>query len=486
MSDPTTGNSTLGPTPETGPQSGAAGGAAAGTFDLGALQATLDRARKSPLYADRLRDVTLRSVADFRKLPLTTREDLQRAGMHGTRAAPLEEICHYGETSGTSGGGANSTWLTAEDFARNARRIAERHPDVFAPGRILLNRFPYMSAPAHLLQLLAQQGGGIVIPAGNINWDVPFPRALDLAQRTGAQVLAGFPFEPLILAQIARAQGLDPARDLALDTFFLGGSALPPVLQRRIERVWGGRVIELYGSTETMLMGTGCEQRSLHLEPDLVHCEILRVDSDEPADVGEEGRMIVTTLGIDGSPLVRLDTGDRVKRLPPCACGDPRPAIVVLGREGDAVEFEGRRFHNYELIEASAAAADALDSSIFFTIVLPDRLLVRIEAEPGQPGDPHGALAEYLGDIPVEVERTAPNLVLDIEHLGRSPSVYKPILVSDWRGPGRHIVNVGQGMIEWPRLSPREAWNWAVRTVKTALRARKLRRDLRVAKRNGR
>ena len=55
---------------------------------------------------------------------------------------------------------------------------------------LLLNRFPFMAAPAHLVQLLAQQGGGVAIPAGNINWDVPFPRALELARRTGAQVLA--------------------------------------------------------------------------------------------------------------------------------------------------------------------------------------------------------------------------------------------------------------------------------------------------------
>jgi len=486
MGDSTKGNSTLAPGPES-PAAAASDRPQASPFeDIDALQATLDQARKSALYEDRLRGVSLASIEDFRKLPLTSREDLQRAGIHGTRAAPLEEIVHYGETSGTSGGAANATWLTAEDFGRNARRIAERHPDVFAPGRILLNRFPYMAAPAHLLQLIARQGNGIVVPAGNINWDVPFPRALDLAYRTGAHVLAGFPFEPIILAQIARARGLDPAADLALDTFFLGGSALPPVLQRRIEKVWDARVIELYGSTETMLLGTGCGHRSLHLEPDLVHCEVLSVDSDEPAEVGEEGRLIVTTLGIEGSPLVRLDTGDRVKRLPPCPCGDPRPAIVVLGREGDVIELDGRRFHGYEIIEAAGAAADALDSSIFFTVVMPDRLLIRIEAEANQPGDPYAALRQHLGDVKVEVERTAPNLVLDIEHLGRSPSVYKPVLVSDWRKPGRHLLNVGQGMIEWPSLGPRDAWSWLVRTLKTSLRARRLRRDLRVANRHGR
>jgi phenylacetate-CoA ligase len=455
---------------ETGPDGGG----------VESLDATVSRARHSALYAERLRDVRIRSLDDLRRVPLTSRLDLQRAGLDGTRAAPLERICHYGETSGTSGGASNSTWLTAEDFARNARTIAARHPDVFGPGRVLLNRFPFMAAPAHLIQLIAQQGGGVAIPAGNINWDVPFPRALDLARRTGCQVLAGFPIEPIVLAEIARAGGLDPARATRLDAFFLGGAPLPPALQRRIEKVWGARVIELYGSTETMLLGTGCREHVLHLEPALVHAEVLRRGSDEPAEIGEEGRLVVTTLGIEGSPLVRFETGDCVRRLPACACGDPRPAIVVLGRESEVVELAGRRLHAYEIVDAAAAAADALDSSVFFAVVLPDRLLVRVEARSAA-GDPGPALHERLGDLPVELERTEPQALLDVELLGRSPSVYKPVVVSDWRKPGRRILSVSEGMIEWPRPSPGELWRWLRRNLRARARRRRLARGRPVA-----
>jgi phenylacetate-CoA ligase len=446
-----------------------------------ALEATIECARNSALYAERLRGVQVRNPAELRNVPITTRSDLAAVGLHGTRALPLEEICHYGETSGTSGAGANSTWLTAADFSRSARAISKRHPDVFAPGQILLNRYPFMSAPGHLIQLIAQQGGGVAIPAGNINWDVPFPRALDLAQSTGANVLAGFPIEPIVLAQIAHARGLDPAKDLPLEQFFLGGAPLPPVMQRRIERIWGGRVIELYGSTETMLLGTSCRARSLHLEPELAHCEVLHPDTDAEVGVGEEGRLIVTTLGVEGSPLVRLDTGDRVRRLPACECGDPRSAIVVLGRESAVVELQGRRLHSYDLVEAGAAAADALDSSVFFTVVLPDRLVIRIESERGS-GDPHAAAREHLGDVNVEIETTEPNALLDVEQLSRSPSVYKPVLVSDWRKPGRRILSVSQGMIEWKRPTIPELWRWLVRALRGGARGRRLARELRVAK----
>ncbi len=450
---------------------------------LGAVDATIARARHSALYAERLASVHLRTLDDLLAVPLTTRADLQRAGTHGTRAAPLAAVAHYGESSGTSGA-TNSTWLTAGDFEREAHALRARHPDVFAPGRIILNRFPFMAAPAHLVQLIAQQGGGVAIPAGNINWDVPFPRALELARRTGAHVLAGMPIEPVVLAEVARAAGIDVRRDLALDTFFLGGSSLPPALQRRLARTWGARVIELYGSTETMLLGTSCREGTVHLEPRLVYAEFLD-HAGRPVAGGDESLLVVTTLGIEGSPLIRLDTGDVVRRLPPCSCGDERQGIVVLGRTSDVVTLGGRRLYVHALLDAAAAAADDLDSGVFFAVVLPDRLLVRIEAATScGAGDPMATVRAALGDVPVEIETVAPGDLLDVELLGRSPHVYKPVMASDWTRPGRRILTVGEGMIEWPRPSAAEGRRWLGRTWRTARLRRRLVRRLATVERD--
>jgi phenylacetate-CoA ligase len=450
---------------------------AAAEGDLTALEATIDRARGSILYAERLATVRLRSLEDFRALPITTRADLQRVGPHGTRAVPLGEVAHYGESSGTSGV-INSTWLTTADLERDARALRAAHPTVFAPGRVILNRFPFMAAPAHLIQLVAQQGGGVSIPAGNINWDVPFPRALELAHRTGAQVLAGLPLEPVVLGEIARGRGVDVRQDLAFDTFLLGGSTLPPALRRRLARIWNVEVIELYGSTETMLLGTSCPAGTLHLETSLVYCEVLDATGNPAAD-DEEGRLVVTTLGIEGSPLVRLDTGDVVRRLPPCACGDTRPGIVVLGRASEVVTLAGRRLHAHTLVDAAAAAADALDSAVFLAVVLPDRLLVRVETDGrSATADASAALHATLGDLPAEIETVPRDELLDIELLGRSPHVYKPIVLSDWTRPGRHVLTLMQGMIEWPRPTSGEAWRWLGRVFRTAARRRRLSRTL--------
>ena len=437
---------------------------------VAAFDAAVERARSSPLYEERLRGFHVRSLDDVHRLPLTTRADLQRAGPHGTRAVPLERVCHYGETSGTTGA-SNSIWLTAQDLQRNASAIASRHPDIFGPGRVLLNRFPFMAAPAHLIQLIAQAGGGVAIPAGNINWDVPFPRALDLARTTGANVLAAMPLEPVILGQLAIARGLDLASATSFDTFFLGGAPLPPAFRARLQRIWGVRVVELYGSTETMLLGTGCAEGTLHLETDLAYVEILALDSDEPAPEGTVGRLVVTTLAVEGSPLLRFEIGDLVQQLAPCKCGDTRIAIRVMGRQADTVELAGRRLYAHDIVDAAAEAADSLDSSVFFVVALPDRLLVRIETASSV--NPTARLAQRL-EVPVEVEAVGVNELLDVEFLCRSPHVYKPLVMSDWTRSGRRILSVSEGMIEWPRLSPAEGWRWLRRTLGRSSRRRRL------------
>jgi len=186
------------------------------------------------------------------------------------------------------------------------------------------------------------------------------------------------------------------------------------------------------------------------------------------------------------SPLVRFETGDIVRRLPPCACGDARPGIVVLGRAAEAVAIASRTLYPYDLVDVGAAAADAVDSSIFFVVVLPDRLLVRIETPGTEDAAPRAELAARLPGVATEVELVEPGMLVDVELLGRSPHVYKPVVVSDWRRPGRRILTVGEGMIEWPRPTWAEGRRWLSRTVRTARRRRRLSRGLALAPTEGR
>jgi hypothetical protein len=67
-------------------------------------------------------------------------------------------------------------------------------------------------------------------------------------------------------------------------------------------------------------------------------------------------------------------------------------------------------------------------------------------------------------------------MLLDVELLSRSPHVYKPVVLADWRRPGRRILTVAEGMMEWPRPTWAEGRRWLARTLRTATRRRRLER----------
>jgi hypothetical protein len=109
---------------------------------------------------------------------------------------------------------------------------------------------------------------------------------------------------------------------------------------------------------------------------------------------------------------------------------------------------------------------------------------VRIEVAAPPDARVLDAVRAALGDVPVEIEPVLPGDLLDVELLGRSPHVYKPVMLSDWTRPGRQILTVGEGMIEWPRPSAAEGKRWLGRTWRAARRRRRLVRGVAAVERD--
>src|SRR6185369_8407212 len=127
-------------------------------YQLERLRETLSRARRSKLYAERLTDARLDSLADLARLPLTTKEDLRAASPWGLVAVERDELFQYHESYGTTGTPV-SGWLTRGDLANYAAQI--NHSAVnFDRGDRVLVRFPYaISVPAHIVTQAARERG---------------------------------------------------------------------------------------------------------------------------------------------------------------------------------------------------------------------------------------------------------------------------------------------------------------------------------------
>ena len=442
-----------------------------------AFRETLTLARRAPFYATHLADVSVSSLGDLSRLPLTTKEHLRSASPWGMIAVPREEVWHYHESTGTTGDPI-ACWYRTGEFAAMGQAVARWLPEI-VPGKIVLNRFPSFAPISFCFESTIQLRGGCHIPSGNLSWDVPFPRALDFLRTLRPQILAGLPLETFMLWELACKLGIDPARELdSLETAILAGAPLPPSMRRIIERDWKVKVREVYGSNETLFLGASCEQGTLHLETSLFVAEVLDPATLAPAKPGEPGILTVTHLGPKAMPLVRYFTRDVVRRVS-CTCGRPEPAVELLGRQDDIVEYGSRRLYTTEILEAGYQLADRNHSRIFFVVIRPSGLLYRVEVESPRAGiDPAtvAAVSETLG-VPVQAEACRRGDLLDPTAFVRTPKVYKPGQISDWRGDGKKALNIMEALLQWPTFDLRTTLTVLGRVLRMNRRRRQLLRQ---------
>jgi phenylacetate-CoA ligase len=148
---------------------------------------------------------------------------------------------------------------------------------------------------------------------------------------------------------VAYAHTLDDLAAFALDEGIVIGpqqaiistaSTLHPLMRERIERAFGCRVFDQYGSREVGDIACECDHhRGLHVIPWMNFVEVVG-DDGEPVEPGREGRVIVTSLCNYAMPLIRYEVGDRARLVaagePPCPCGRKGPRLAeVVGRIGD-------------------------------------------------------------------------------------------------------------------------------------------------------
>src|SRR5206468_897221 len=82
-------------------------------------------------------------------------------------------------------------------------------------------------------------------------------------------------------------------------------------------------------------------------------------------------------------------------------------------------------------------------------------------------------LADRIG-LPLVVEYLGRNGVLDRSALYRGPKIYKPSVVSDWRGEGRKTITIMEALLEWPTYDWRTLLHLGQRQFRNARRRARL------------
>ena len=320
-------------------------------FQEGLLKKALAYLNDNSAYYKRMFDKyeidlsKINHIEDLVKIPFTEKKDLQLFN-DDFLCCEKSKIIDYITTSGTLG-----DQVTFGCTEGDLQRLAFNEHKSFEcaglkPGNIvqlmvtLDKRF--MAGMAYFLGI--RHLGASVIRVGNgipeLQWDT--------IRRLRPDTIMCVPSFILRLVQYAEDHGIDYRNSSIRRIIGIGEGMREQdfslnLLGRRIKEKWDVQLFSTYSSTEMGATFAECEYGcGGHVHPELIIVEIIG-DDDLPVADGEYGEIVVTTLGVEGMPLLRFRTGDiAAKRTEQCRCGRWSYRLTPLvGRKNNMIKLKG-------------------------------------------------------------------------------------------------------------------------------------------------
>ncbi|MGI6064168.1 hypothetical protein [Blautia sp.] len=131
-----------------------------------------------------------------------------------------------------------------------------------------------------------------------------------LSKRGGAVLIAyASTFEAL--HQYFERNGYEEAEKCKINSITSGSEMLYDATRESMEKAFKCKCFSRYANEENGFLGQdGVENNAFFIDNAGYYIEILKFVSDEPASVGEQGRIVVTDLFNYAQPMIRYDTGD--------------------------------------------------------------------------------------------------------------------------------------------------------------------------------
>jgi phenylacetate-CoA ligase len=287
----------------------------------------------------------IKKLEDLQQLPLTTKQDLQQHN-EDFLCVPREKIIDYITTSGTLSDPVTFAMTDAdlERLAYNEKISFEcagaKKGDVFQLMTTIDKRF--MAGLAYFLGI--RKLGASIIRVGNgiaeLQWDT--------IERIKPNVAVVVPSFILKLIKYAEENGIDYNKSSIKKLVCIGENLREQdfslnLLGQSIKEKWDVELYSTYASTEMATTFTECQYGcGGHHHPELIICELID-DNGNVVSEGETGELTVTTLGVEGMPLLRFRTGDLARfHTEPCRCGRTTMRISpIVGRLNHLIKYKG-------------------------------------------------------------------------------------------------------------------------------------------------
>lgn len=358
----------------------------------------------------------IKTIEDLRQLPVTTKNDLQKYS-EDFICVEKSRIIDYVTTSGTLGDPITFV-LTSKDLDRLAYNeylsfttAGFTKDDIMQLMTTIDRRFmaglAYFLGARELGMGVARVGNGIP----ELQWDT-----IERIQPTCGIAVPSFLIK---LIDFAEKNKIDYNNSSVKKCLCIGESLRKEnfelnTLGRRIQEKWSSmQLYSTYASTEMQASFTECDGFcGGHLQPELIIVEFLD-DNDNPVGEGESGEVTITTLGVEGMPLLRFKTGDVCYHYTePCSCGRNTTRLSsVLGRRGQMIKYKGTTLY-------PPALFDILDNiphiknyvvEVFTNDLGTDEILVRVGCDENR----SEAFIKEIKDLFRSKVRVAPNITFE-------------------------------------------------------------------------
>jgi len=256
----------------------------------------------------------------------------------------------------------------------------------------------------------------------------------------GATVIVGFGDYIKYLSEVARANGLEPGRDLKIRAIVghIGAES-----HAAMSAAWGGaEVFDWYGVGDTgAIAGEGPDHAGLYLMEDAQFVELLDVDTGQPVADGESGDIVCTCLyKTDVFPIIRFNTHDvTALRTDASPLGLTMRRIAGFqGRSDNMVKLRGINIYPTGIgAILTEAHAELMDEYVCIATRQQGReeMTVRIETrgDLAAPVAPFEALLKARLGVEIRVELAVPGALAELTQIERRQ---KPIRLIDQRTEG--------------------------------------------------
>jgi phenylacetate-CoA ligase len=310
-------------------------------LQLQRLQAIVQRAYDHvPLFHQRMEAAgltpqDLRSLDDVTRLPFTEKTDLRDNYPFGLFASPMKDIVRLHASTGTTGKPIVVAY-TKEDLQVWANVIMRSFAACgLHQEDIIQVAYGYGLFTGGLgAHYGAEALGATVIPISGGNTQ----RQLMLMKDFGTTAICCTPSYFLHIIEQAPEFGIN-FKDLPLRAGVFGAEPWTEAMRKRIEAESGIKAYDIYGLSEIIGPGVAAEcqcQAGPHIFEDWFYPEIVDLKTGKALPDGEEGELVLTTLGKQAMPMIRYRTHDITSlTCEPCECGRTLRRIKRIGRRSD-------------------------------------------------------------------------------------------------------------------------------------------------------